>query len=159
MTVRTSDVITAYWSSVGTDMMVARPSPAHHLNHAQRCAACACAFCQLLSSSFDRQPVSRQAGRRVDKFTFFISFLSCSTWSTVRNLNHVLYCAYVHDITHLRRHYWYEHGNGDGDGDGDEHGDRGRLSYGPYVFLCFSDVIVGPHEAGDVIVKTFRDRI
>ena len=37
--------------------------------------------------------------------------------------------------------------------------EAGQLSYGPYVFLSFSDVIVGSHEAGDVIVKTFRDRI
>ena len=34
MTVRTSDVITAFCSGVRTDMMVARPSPAHHINHA-----------------------------------------------------------------------------------------------------------------------------
>ena len=34
MTARTSDVITAYCSGVGTDMMVARPSPAHHINRA-----------------------------------------------------------------------------------------------------------------------------
>ena len=35
----------------------------------------------------------------------------------------------------------------------------GQLSYGPHVFLSFGDVIVGSHEAGDVVVKTFRDRI
>ena len=109
MTARTSDVITAYCSGVGTDMMVARPSPAHHINRAHVHVHVHVSY--RAARLIDRQAACRW---RVDRFFYFIPFLLCSTWSPVQNLNNAMYCTYVHDITHLTKHYWYEHEHGDG---------------------------------------------